>query len=285
MLRNYLKMAVRNLWKNKGFSVINIMGLTIGMASSLLILLWVRNELSYDRFHAHADRIYRVTVDAGGFKAAVNPPWMASELQTTMPEIRSVMRVSHPPSVLFSIGTREFEESGVFYADSNFLDFFSYHLVAGDPKTALRRPDAVLLTTAMARKYFGTDGVIGKTLKINNDSLLTVTGILADIPENSHLQFDFILPKVVDPRVDQGLNYSYVRLDDHFDASPATFTCNNTRGNKPSSPATRSICAKRSNESTPWISSNKGSAKRTLLLCRWPIRCQCSRADRAVILG
>src|ERR1700678_740079 len=174
MLYNYLKTALRNLWKNKGFSAINILGLTIGMASSLLILLWVRNELSYDRFNAHADRIYRITADAGGFKVAVNPPWMPAAMQATMPEIRSVMRVSHPPSVLFSVGAREFEESRVFYADSNFLDFFSYPLVEGDRGTALRRPGTVLLTTAMARKYFGTDAVIGKTLKMNNDSLLTV---------------------------------------------------------------------------------------------------------------
>src|SRR5580658_6418297 len=164
MLRNYLKTALRNLWKNKGFSAINILGLTIGMASSLLILLWVRNELSYDRFHTHADRIYRITADASGFKAAVNPVWMPADLQAAMPEIRSVLRVSRPSSVLFAVGTREFEETGVFYADSNFLDFFSYPLVAGDPKTALRRPDAVLLTEGMAKKYFGTDAAIGKTL-------------------------------------------------------------------------------------------------------------------------
>jgi putative ABC transport system permease protein len=224
MLRNYLKTAFRNLWKNKGFSTINILGLTIGMASSLLILLWVRNELSYDRFNAHADRIYRVTAEASGFKVAVNPPWMAPALQAAMPEIRSVMRVSCPSSVLFAVGTREFEETGVFYADSNFLDFFSYPLVAGDPKTALRRPDGLLLTEAMAKKYFGTDAAIGKTLKMDNDVLLTVTGILADIPENSHLQFDFVIPKAVNAMGDQGFNYSYVRLDDHFDASPANRT-------------------------------------------------------------
>jgi putative ABC transport system permease protein len=224
MLRNYLKTALRNLWKNKGFSAINILGLTIGMASSLLILLWVRNELSYDRFNAHADRIYRVTAEATGFKAAVNPPWMAPALQAAMPEVRSVVRVSCPSSVLFAVGTREFEETGVFYADSNFLQFFNYPLVAGDPKTALRRPDAVLLTTAMARKYFGTDGAIGKTIKMDNDSLLTVTGILADVPENSHLQFDFILPKSLNAQGDQGFNYCYIRLDDHFLATPANRT-------------------------------------------------------------
>jgi putative ABC transport system permease protein len=233
MLRNYLKTALRNLWKNKGFSAINILGLTIGMASSLLILLWVRNELSFDRFHAHADRIYRVTVDASGFKAAVNPAAMPAGLQAAMPEIRSVLRMSLPNTDLFAVGTRAFEEPGVFYADSNFLQFFSYLLLAGDRKTALRRPDAVLLTEGMARKYFGTEGAIGKTLKMDNDHLLTVTGILADIPENSHLQFDFIIPMAFYARVDDELQknvwdnynfYSYVRLDDHFDATPANLT-------------------------------------------------------------
>ncbi len=241
MLRNYLKTALRNLWKNKGFSAINILGLTIGMASSLLILLWVRNELSYDRFHAHADRIYRITVDASGFKAAVNPAGMPAGLQAAIPEIHSVMRLAHENRVLFAVGTREFEEPGVFAADSNFLQFFSYRLVAGDPASALRRPDAVLLTEAMARKYFGTggaagpdgavraDAAIGKTLKMNNDLLLTVTGILAPIPENSHLQFDFILPMAVEARNNDDLKnnvwmnfnfYGYVRLDDRQTASP-----------------------------------------------------------------
>jgi len=230
MLRNYLKTALRNLWRNKGFSAINILGLTIGMASSLLILLWVRNELSYDRFHAYADRIYRITVDASGFKAAVNPAGMPAGLQASMPEIRSVLRVAHERSVLFGAGTREFEEPGVLFADSNFLQFFSYPLKEGDVKTALQRPDAVLLTGAMARKYFGTDAAIGKTLKMNNDLLLTVTGILVETPENSHLQFDFILPMAVEARDNDDLKnnvwsnfnfYGYVRLDERFGATPA----------------------------------------------------------------
>ena len=230
MLRNYLKTALRNLWKNKGFSAINILGLTIGMASSLLILLWTRNELSYDRFHAHADRIYRITVDASGFKAAVNPAGMPAGLQASMPEIRSVLRLAHERSILFAVGTWEFEEQGVFFADSNFLQFFSYRLLAGDPRTALQQPDAVLLTAGMARKYFGTDAAIGKTLKMNNDLPLKVTGILADVPENSHLQFDFILPMAVEARDNGDLQknvwssfnfYGYVRLDDRFMASPA----------------------------------------------------------------
>jgi putative ABC transport system permease protein len=229
MLRNYLKTALRNLWRNKGFSAINILGLTIGIASSLLILLWVRNELSYDRFHAHADRIYRITVDASGFKAAVNPAGMPAGLQAAMPEVRGVLRLGHERSVLFAAGVREFEEPGVIFADSNFLQFFSYSLKEGDVKKAMQRPDAVLLTGAMARKYFGTEAAIGKTLKMNNDLLLTVTGILAETPGNSHLQFDFILPMAVEARDNDDLRnnvwtnfnfYGYVRLDDRFVASP-----------------------------------------------------------------
>jgi putative ABC transport system permease protein len=230
MLRNYLKTALRNLWKNKGFSAINILGLTIGMASSLLILLWVRNELSYDRFHVHADRIYRITVDASGFKAAVNPAGMPPGLQAAMPEIHSVIRLAVERSVLLAVGTREFEEPGVLFADSNFLQFFSYPLREGDPKTALQRPDAVLLTAGMAQKYFGSEAAIGKTIKMNNDLLLTVTGILADIPENSHLQFDCVLPMAVQARNNDDLKnnvwanfnfYGYIRLDDRQDFSPA----------------------------------------------------------------
>lgn len=229
MLRNYLKTAFRNLWRNKSFSAINILGLTIGMASSLLILLWVRNELSYDRFNIYADRIFRITVEASGFKAAVNPAGMPAGLQAKMPEIRSVMRIAHENSVLFSVGAREFEEPGVIFADSNFLDFFTYRLLAGDPKTALYRPDGALVTAEMAQKYFGTQDAVGKTIKMNNDILLTVTGILADVPENSHLAFDCVLPMAVEARDNYDLKnnvwsnfnfYGYARLDDRIDVSP-----------------------------------------------------------------
>src|SRR5258708_1410835 len=154
MLRNYLKIAYRNIIRHKAYSIINISGLAIGMASSILILLWVQNELSYDRFHKNAGQIYRITVNASDFKAAVNPAAMPAGLQAEMPQIINTVRLSHISTNLFEVGDRKFEEKRVFYADSTFLEIFSFPLVKGDPKTALQRMDGVLLTEEMAEKYF-----------------------------------------------------------------------------------------------------------------------------------
>src|ERR1700676_163756 len=194
MLKNYLKIAYRNIIRHKAYSIINISGLAIGMASSILILLWVQNELSYDRFHKNADQIYRITVYASDFKAAVNPAGMPAGLQAEMPQIKNTVRLSHISTNLFEVGNHKFEEKRVFYADSTFLQVFSFPLIQGDPKSAMQRADGVLLTEDMAKKYFGEKEAIGQTLKLDNGDFVTVTGILANIPSNSHLQFDFILP-------------------------------------------------------------------------------------------
>jgi putative ABC transport system permease protein len=231
MLKNYLKIAFRNIIHHKAYSIINISGLAIGMASSILILLWVQNELSYDRFHKNADLIYRITANASDFKAAVNPAGMPAGLQAEMPQIKNTVRLSHISSDLFEVGDRKFEEKRVFYADSTFLEIFSFALVKGDPKSAMQRPDGVLITEEMAKKYFGAQDPMGKTLKKDNDHYVTVTGILADIPSNSHLQFDFILPLSSIAKMNDDLKnnawgnfnyYSYIQLDKSFVPSPAS---------------------------------------------------------------
>src|SRR6202035_5895495 len=111
-----------------------------------------------------------------------------------MPQIKNTVRLSHISTNLFEVGNNKFEEKRVFYADSTFLEVFSFPLVKGDPKTALQRSDGVLITVAMAKKYFGNQEAMGRTLKKDNGDLVTVTGVLANIPPNSHLQFDIILP-------------------------------------------------------------------------------------------
>jgi len=231
MLKNYFRTAIRNILRHKGYSAINISGLAIGMASSIFILLWVRNELSYDKFHANADHIFRITADASGFKAAVNCAGMPSGLQTAMPEVRSTVRLSHRTTVLLDAGNnRKFEEKNSFYADSTFLDIFSFPLIHGDPKTALLQNNAILITASTAKKYFGTANALGRTLKKDNKNYLTVTGVLADIPSNSHLQFDCILPmsSIVAENDDLKNNvytnfnfYGYVLLNPQSDITPA----------------------------------------------------------------
>lgn len=226
MLKNYLKIAIRNLSRHPAYSFLNITGLAIGMAASVLILLWVQNELSYDRFNANADQIYRITVVASDqFKAATNPAGMPAGLQAAMPEIRNTVRVSHPVETLFEKGDIQFVEKKGFYADSTLLDIFSFPLIKGDRRTALQRPDGILISEDMAKRYFGHSDALGKTLKKDNGELVTVTGVLANIPFNSSLQFDYILPlSAVGRTVDELKNsvwdkfnfYSYLQLDKNF---------------------------------------------------------------------
>ncbi len=231
MLKNYLKIAIRNLSRHPAYSFLNISGLAIGMAASILILLWCQNELSYDRFNANADQIYRITVVASDqFKAAINPAGMPAGLQAAMPQIRNTVRLSHPVETLFEKGDIQFVEKKGFYADSTLLDIFSFPLIKGDRRTALQRPDGVLITEDMARRYFGHSDALGKTLKKDNGELVTVTGVLANIPFNSSLQFDYILPMSAVARTNDELKnsvwgnfnfYSYVQLDKNFVPSTA----------------------------------------------------------------
>lgn len=197
MIRNYLKIAWRNLVRNKAFAAINIAGLAVGMAFSILILAWALNELSYDRFHPEAEQIFRLTCVAGGgdFRAAVSPAGMAEGLREELPEIVATLRLSDPITAQFEAGDRIFEETNVFYADASFFDFFAFPLLLGDTDNVLVRPDELLLTEATALKYFGSaEHAMGKTLTIDNSELFTVAGVLKDIPDNTHLQFDILLP-------------------------------------------------------------------------------------------
>jgi putative ABC transport system permease protein len=241
MLKNYFKIAFRNIIRHKAFASINIIGLAIGMACSIFILLWVQNELSYDRFHKNANEIYRITGKAGDFKAAVNCAGMPPELKATMPVVRNYARLSHPSTNVFEAGTRKFEEKNVFYADSTFLQVFSFRLIKGNPETVMQRSDAVLITEDMAKKYFGKEDAMGKILKKDNNSNVIVTGILANIPSNSHLQFDFILPMSSIAQTDNDLKtnawqnfnyYAYIQLDKNFKTSPEALDGLNKQINK-----------------------------------------------------
>ncbi|MGF6925543.1 hypothetical protein QFZ48_001043 [Chitinophaga sp. W2I13] len=225
MLKNYFKIAFRNIVRHKAFATINIAGLAIGMACSIFILLWVQHELSYDKFHKNAGTIYRLT--AGG---ATNSGPMVPELKARIPAIKNFVRFSQPTPTVFETGTKKFEEKAVFYADSSLLQVFSFPLLNGNAETALIRPDAVLITEDMAKKYFGNEDPIGKILKRDNKDNVEVTGVLKNIPANSHLQFDFIMPLSAIAQTDWRLRrniwasydfYDYVQLDENFKATPA----------------------------------------------------------------
>ncbi len=195
MLKNYLRTAWRNFIRHKWYSFLNIGGLAIGMACSIFILLWVQNESSYDTFHTNADEIFRLTAKANeDFKAAVSPAGMVEELPDLIPEIATSVRLSSPFEALFEADNQKFKEESVFFADSNFLEVFTFPLIEGDPKKVLAQPNGILLTEAAATKFFGTTNALGKTIKVDNNDVFTVTGILENIPTNSHLQFNILMP-------------------------------------------------------------------------------------------
>ncbi len=197
MLKNYLKIALRNLLRHKGYSFINIAGLAVGITCCLLILLFVQDELSYDRYHEKAERIYRLIVEnqAEGrvFNNALSSAPMVPALLRDYPEIESAVRL-YPvdASVLVSHEDKRFYEERFFYADAAVFEVFTFPLVKGDPNTALVEPNTVVLTEAMAHKYFGEEDPLGKILKLNLERDYLVTGVIKNVPNNSHLHFDFL---------------------------------------------------------------------------------------------
>ena len=195
MFRNYLKTAFRNLWRNKVLSGINILGLSVGLAACLLILVFVGDELSYDRFHQQGDRIVRVTMEASIngeiMKTPVTGTKVAPAFVRDFPEVEGTVRVYNAPKIV-QYNDKLFEEQRFLYADSTFFGIFSFALQQGQAATVLAGPNKVVLTASTARKYFGDDNPVGKILKINNTKDYLVTGIAADAPANSQIKFDFI---------------------------------------------------------------------------------------------
>lgn len=229
MLKNYLVITFRNMLRQRTFSFINVFGLAVGLASSIVILLWVQDELSYDRFHSKVDRLYRlVAPDVSDQRFGTCPTPLGPAMKNEIPEVHQVCRVYASITVLFASGDRKFEENNVIYADTTFLQLFDFSLVQGDAKTALRNPEGLLLTQNAARKYFGDRNAVGKVIRMDNKTDFLVTGVLANIPANSHLQFDFVLPMSFLARTNNDLKenvwgnfnfYTYIELNETFDAS------------------------------------------------------------------
>ena len=195
MIRNYFKIAIRNLWRHKNFSAINIFGLAIGIATCLIIMLFVQNELSYDRFNKKADQIVRVVLRGAvqGEKlneAHVMPP-TAQILKRDYPEVLEATRVRSYGSPRVVYGDKSFKEDAFAFVDSNFFQVFTLPLTKGDANTALIEPNTVVITQAVANKYFGKDNPIGKVLTFKDqNTTCKVTGVIDKVPVNSHFHFD-----------------------------------------------------------------------------------------------
>lgn len=210
MYKNYLKVALRNLWKNKAFSFINIAGLAAGLAICLLIALYVFDELNYDTYHKNADRIYRLDADltfnGTSFIASTSPRPLPITLVKDYPQIEQMVRVSMERDMLVRKGDQNIQEDHTAFADSTFFKVFTAPMIAGDPVTALNDPMSVVIDASTALKYFNSTDVVGKMLYINNSENCKITGVIKDFPRQSHFHFHFIRP----------LNKTYTGADDDW---------------------------------------------------------------------
>ena len=199
MIWNYLKVTWRNIKRYKGYSSINIIGLAVGLACCILILLWVQDEISYDRFHAKADDLYRAVTEYQKTEPATHY-WpvcapLAPALKEDYPEIIKATRFTRlRRGQLVKYGDKSLLETQICLTDPDFFEMFTFPLLQGDPARALSNPNALVMTEEMATKYFGSEDPLGKTLNINNEYDFTVTGIMKNVPHNSHLKFDFLVP-------------------------------------------------------------------------------------------
>jgi len=229
MIKNYFKTAWRNLIRNKRFSAINILGLAIGLATCLIIMLFVSNELNYDRFHKKAARIARVyfegDVQGEKMKEPVVMAPVAQTMKSDFPEVEDATRLrSHDWAPQLIVGDQVFRYDILAYADANFFDVFTLPFIRGDNKTALAEPNTVVLTKDIAEKYFGDEDPLGKTLRFKTEDKapMKVTGVIENIPINSHFQFGLLasMRSLDDAKQQNWMNsnyYTYVVLKDKKD--------------------------------------------------------------------
>lgn len=194
MIKNYLKIAFRNIQRHKGYSFINIAGLALGIACCMLILLWVQDELSYDRFNEKAENLYAATFSNG---SKVTPTALAEYLRTEYPEITHTSRFRNIGDNLLKYEETEINEDDGIMVDPDFLDMFTFRFLKGDPDAALSDPNSIVISESLARKYFGMRDAIGRILTFNARYELKVTGVIEDYPLNSHIRCAYILPLAI----------------------------------------------------------------------------------------
>lgn len=222
MFKNDIKMAMRTIKKNKGYTLINMTGLAVGIAACLLILLFVQYEFSYDKFHENAERLVRVGMKlkfgTNNIDVADGPAPLAEALSNDLPEVMGSTRLFNSRQTFLRYQDKQFKEEKLFYADPNVFDIFSLPLLSGDPKTVLSQPESIVITPEVAEKYFGSLDALGKILLGENDRTFKVTGIILPLPENSHWQFDLLASSLGNPQskrtdwVDNG-TFTYIMLD------------------------------------------------------------------------
>ena len=202
MFVNYIKIALRNLKKNKGYAFISVFGLAVGMACCLLVFFWVQDEYRYDRFHENKDAIFQVYSEVR-YTSGRESIWMGSYyplskvLMNEIPEVADAVRYEAVPNILVKHGDKRLTDNTIGFADASFFDIFTFPFVKGDPRTAFSDRFSIVITEEMGRRYFGSEDPMGKTLNVHNQIDLLVTGIIEDVPQQSSLRFDCIVPFVL----------------------------------------------------------------------------------------
>ena len=231
MIRNYIKTAYRSLLKNKGFTVLNVLGLSVGLATCLLIVFYVVDEFSYDRYNVNAERIYRVSEDVSLngnhiFSASTEKPLM--DALKSFPQIEKMARIIPKESLFlssskFSVrkGNNNISEKNVTYAESGLFDVFTLPMIDGNPSTALTEPHSAVITESTAKKYFNKTDVVGETLTINDTSIFKITGVIKDIPVQSHFNYDFILSYSSIPEF-KAYGWGYASIHNYLLLKPGT---------------------------------------------------------------
>ncbi|MCD6518081.1 MAG: ABC transporter permease [Candidatus Aminicenantes bacterium] len=229
MLRNYIKVAFRNIKKYKAYSFINLAGLAVGMSACILILLWVQNELSFNRFHEKADHLYRAVEhermsDGRILSYPLFPTGFGPALKKDYPQVLETVRFRRYRGRIVKVGDISFYENKFAFADSELLKIFTFPLLRGNKDTVLSDPSSLLLTEEMAKKYFGEKDPIGQVVKVDETHEFQVTGVLRNIPQNSDIKFDFVVPFEVLKKYDWEMNdwgtfgiRTYVLLNEHTD--------------------------------------------------------------------
>ncbi|MBN1271335.1 MAG: ABC transporter permease [Candidatus Aminicenantes bacterium] len=222
MFKSILKLTLRHLKRHKGFSFINIAGLTIGITASLLMFLWVQDELSFDGFHANEKNIYRVICgksNPSSPQGAVSPPVLAKRMKSDFPEVVETARLYHSGGILFSRGEASFFENNGLLVDPSFFRIFTFPFTLGDPETAFQESRSIAVSEKLAFKYFGQTNPLNKTITLDTRADFKITGVFKNVPQNSHLRFDYVLPFSLLERSGRDMNswtdvsyYTYVLL-------------------------------------------------------------------------
>lgn len=225
MIKNLIKIAFRNILKDRSYSFINILGLTIGITCSIFLLFYIVDELSYDKYHEKAENIYRIVSHIketdNEFTWAVAQIPMAVELREKYPDVKNAVRFFGLGRRLIKNEDKSFYEEDFYLADSTVFDVFTHKFLYGNPGTALDMPKKIVLSSAIALKYFGTENAIGKSLEDQNGDQLEVTGVIEDVPKNSHFTFDALLSRSTQPRRQGSWGnfgvFTYIQLPPNYD--------------------------------------------------------------------